>query len=226
MIFLDWYEVTLRALQDAWQAFLIFIPNLAGALLVFVIGWFVAIWGGKIVTEILNRLNINRLFEKDGWKTALERADLKVNVSEFLGAIVKWILMIVFLTAAVEILGLVQFAGFLTDILGYLDNVVVAALIFVVTVVVVDIVVKIIVATGEGAKFVHSRLAGEIAKWAIWIFAILAILHQLGIAQPLIEILFTGVVAVLVISCGLAFGLGGKETAAEILNELRKKLRS
>ena len=222
---IDWYSVTIEALQNLWQGFLAFIPNLIGAIIVFIIGWFIAGGIGKIVAEILNRLKFNQIFETGAWRKALEKAELKVNAAEFIGAIVKWILIIVFLMAAVEILGLAQFAGFLNSVLGYLDNVVVAALIFVVAVVVADILAKVMVATVEGARFEYSHVAGEIVRWSIWIFAILAILHQLGVAPPLIETLFTGLVAILVISVGIAFGLGGKDVAAEILQNLRKRLK-
>jgi hypothetical protein len=224
MVF-DWYSITLQALQNLWIGFLDFIPNLIGALIVFIIGWFIAVGIGKLVAEILKRINFNQVFEKGSWKKALEKAELKVSASEFLGGIVKWVLMIVFLLAAVEILGMYQFADFIRDVLGYLPNVIVAALIFVVTVVVVDVLVKFVVAAVEGARFEYAHLAGEIMRWAIWIFAALAIVHQLGVAQPLIETLFTGVVAMLTISVGLAFGLGGKEVAAEFLQNLRRKLR-
>jgi len=222
---LDWYSVTLQALQNLWQGFLAFIPNLVGAIIVFIIGWFIAVGIGKLIAGILEKLRFNQIFERGGWKRALEKAEFKVNASEFVGAIVKWVLIIVFLLAAVEILGFAQFAGFLNDVLGYLGNVIVAALIFVVTVIVVDILVKLVVVAAEGAKFAASHLAGEIVRWSIWVFAALAILHQLGIAQPLIETLFTGLVAVLVISAGIAFGLGGKEVAAELLENLRKRLK-
>jgi len=222
---IDWYSVTAEALRDLWQGFLAFVPSLIGAIIVFVIGWFIAIGIGKLVAEILTRLKFNQIFETGAWKRALEKAELKVNASEFIGAIVKWVLVIVFLMAAVEILGLLQFAGFLSSVLSYLDNVVVAALIFVVAVIVADLLAKVIVATVESARFEYSHLAGEIIRWAIWIFAILAILHQLGIAPPLIETLFTGLVAILVISLGLAFGLGGKDVAAEVLGNLRKRLK-
>lgn len=221
----DWYAVTLQALQDVWQAFLNFIPNLIGAIIIFVIGWFIAIAIGKLVAEILKRIRFDRLFEKGGWKAALEKAELKIIPSEFVGAIFKWILVIVFLQVAVGILGWVQFANLLDKIIGYLPNVIVAALIFVVAVIVADIVEKVVVAAAEGARFAYTHIAGAIVKWAIWIFAILAILRQLIIVPELVNTLFNalvyGIVAVLVIS----FGLGGKEVAAEILQDLRKKLR-
>jgi len=221
----DWSLVTIQALQGLWQGFLSFIPALIGAIIVFIIGWFVAIGVGRLIAEILNRMKFNRIFERAGGKEVLEKAELKVNPSEFVGAIVKWILVIVFLLVAVEILGLVEFAGFLKSILAYLPNVVVAVLILVVTVIVVDIVEKIVRAGVEGIRVGYGHLVSAIIKWSIWIFAILAILHQLGVARPFMETLFTGIVAMLVLALGISFGLGGKEVAAEILQNLRKKLK-
>jgi hypothetical protein len=198
-----------------------FIPVLLGAIIVFVIGWFVSVGIGKLITEILKKLHFNQIFEKGGWKSAMDKADIKVDASGFLGAIIKWVFVIVFLLAAVEILGFVEFAGFLTSVLAYLPNVIVAALIFVVTVILVEIVRTAV----ESIKVGYGQMVSAVIKWSIWIFAILAILHQLGIAQPFMETLFIGLVAMLVISLGIAFGLGGKDVAAELLRDLKNKLK-
>ena len=224
MVF-NWYAVTVQALIGLGQVFLAFLPKIIGALVIFLIGWFIAVAIGKLVAEILKRIKFNQIFEKGVWKEALEKAEFKIDASEFLGAVSKWVLVIVFLLAAVEILGLAQFANFLNRVLGYLPNVVVAALIFVVTVIIADIVEKILRAAVEGTRVGYGHLVGVIVKWSIWIFALLAILVQLRIAPVLLQTLFTGFVALLVIAGGIAFGLGGKEVAAELLGDLKKKLK-
>ena len=222
---IDWAEITKLALIDLWQGFLGFIPSLIGAIIVFALGWIIAVWVGKIVAGVLKKLKIDKAFEKGTWRKALAKADLKVDVAGFIGAIVKWVLVIVFLQISVEILGWVAFAVFLRDVLTYLPNVIIAALIFVVAVIIADIVEKIVKTGVEGIKVGYGQIVSMIAKWSIWVFAILAILYQLGIAPALMEIFFFGIVAMLAISFGLAFGLGGKEVAAEILQDLKKKLR-
>lgn len=224
---LDWYDATITALEELWVGFLNFIPALIGALIVFVIGWFIALAIGRVVSEILIRIKFNELFERTDWKQALDKAKLSVNPAEFLGAIVKWILVIVFLLAAVEILipDSDVFLNFLRDIVGYLPNVFVAALIFVVAVIVADILEKIIVAAVEKMRVGYSHVAGVIVKWSIWVTAIFAILLQLGVAKEMTETLFTGIVAFFVIAGGLAFGLGGKEVAGDVLRELKEKVR-
>lgn len=222
---LDWLEITKVALVDLGQGFVIFIPKLIGAFVIFIVGWFISIGIGKLVAEILRKLKFNRVFEKGSLKRALEKAELKIDAAGFIGAIFKWILVIVFLLAAVEILGLTQFADFLTDVLGYLPNVIVAALVFVVAVIIADILEKVVRAAVESTRVGYGQLAGVIVKWSIWIFAILVILMQLGIGKELILSLFTGLVALIAISGGIAFGLGGKGIAAEILQNLRRKLQ-
>lgn len=221
----DWADITVQGLQDLWVGFLSFIPVLLGAIIVFVIGWFFAVLIGKIIAEVLKKLKFNQIFEKGTWKSAMEKAEIKVDAAGFIGAIVKWVLIIVILQIAVGILGWTDFAVLLGKVIDYLPNVVVAALIFVVAVVLADILQKVVVAGAESAKFTYTRTAGAIVKWAIWVFAILAILRQLVIAPGLVEILFSalvyGVVAIFVI----AFGLGGKDMAAETLRELKGKLK-
>ncbi len=224
MVLGDWYSVTIDALLGLWHGFLVFIPAMIGAIVVFVVGWFISVGVGKLVTEILSRLKFDALFEKTDWQRAFSKAKLSVKPAEFLGAIVKWILVIVFLLIAAEILGLPQFTEFLREIVGYLPNVFIAALIFVVAILAADIIEKIVVAGIEKMKIRYSALAGAVVKWAIWVFAILAILYQLGIARPMVYTLFSGIIAFFVIAFGLAFGLGGKDVAAELLRDWKRKL--
>lgn len=226
MIITGWLDTTIIALKNLWLGFIDFIPNLIGAIIVFLIGWLISIAVGKLIAEILKRIKFNRIFEKGGWKTALEKAEIKVDASAFIGAIIKWVLLIVFLAAAVEILGFNQLTVFLTQkVLPFLPNVVVAAFIFVVAVIIADILEKVVRAAVEGAKVGYGQLVGAIVRWSIWVFAILIILSQLGIGETFMADLFRGIVVMIVLAIGLAFGLGGKDVAAEILQGLRDKLR-
>jgi len=222
---IEWLVVTKDALLRLWRGFVDFIPELIGAIIVFIIGWFISVIIGKMVAGILRKIKFNMLFERGGWKEALEKAEIKVDPSGFIGAIFKWILVIVFLLASVEILGLDQFANFLREVLTYLPNVIVAVLIFVVAVIIADIIEKVVRASAESVKIGYGKMAGAIVKWAIWIFAIMLILMQLGIGRELIHTLFIGFVGLVAIGGGIAFGLGGKDLAREALQTLRDKIK-
>jgi len=220
----DWGLITLEALQNTWQGFLSFLPNLIGAIIIFVIGWLVSLAVGKAVAEILQRIKFNQIFERTGWKEAFEKAEIRVAPSEFLGAIVKWVLVIVFLLVTVEILGFEQFAVLLREFISWLPNLIVAIAIFVVAIILADILEKIVKASLKKIEIEYARFLGTAVKWAIYIFAFLAILLQLEVASEIINTLILGFVGMISLALGLSFGLGGKDIAARIIEDLRRKI--
>lgn len=220
----DWSLITVQALQGAWEEILMFLPNLLAAVIIFVLGWFIAIWIGKLIAGVLNKLQFDALFEKTGWKEALNSAEVKVEPSAFVGAISKWILVIVFLMIVTDIMGWVAFAGILSGIIAWMPNLLVAIIIMVVAIIIADIVEKLVkVSTKKmGVSFVN--FLGTMVKWAIYVFAALAVLLQLGVTPKIVEVLIMGFVGTFTLAIGLSFGLGGKEAAARLIEEARRKM--
>src|SRR3989344_979853 len=224
MILQTWGDVIVASLQEVWISLASFIPLLIGTLVVFLVGWVVAVALGKAVEQIVRALRVDTLLHKLDIGHAVERAGWRLNTGAFVGWLVKWSLVISFLLASVNILGLTAVSDFLKDILLYVPNVVVAALILVIAALVADVVERAVRGSVEAAGY-RGSLVGVTARWAIWIFAFFAILPQLGIATALVQTLVTGLVAALAIAFGLAFGLGGKETASAFLERMRSELR-
>jgi len=221
----DWYQITYDAVLGFWKGFLNFIPNFIIAVIVFVIGWLIAGLIGKVISQILIRLKFNRIFEKADWREALEKAEIKVNPAEFIGAICKWSLVIVSLLISVEILGFTQFAILLNRLISWLPNLVIAIVIFIVAVIVADLLDKIIRASVKKIGVRYVGVVGLIVRWSIWVFAILAILDQLKIeAASWVMDLLKIVLAGIVIAIAIAFGLGGKDAAARLIDDLTKKV--
>ena len=225
MTYTDW---SLTVIQPFLQQLIAFIANLLLAVVVFIIGYLISIGIGKLIAELLKSVKFNKLFEKEGWRKALQRANVEVNPSEFIGAIFKWVFVIIALLIAVDVLKLTAFAGFLTQVLNYLPNVVVAVLVFVVAIIISDIVEKLVRATVERLKVGYGYIAASIVKWAIWIFTFFLILDLILPANLLIKTLYTaivyGIVGALALGIGLAIGLGGKDTAAKIISDMYRKI--
>jgi len=225
MTYTEW---SLSVVQPFLQQFISFLANLLLAVVVFIIGYLISVGIGKIITEILKSVKFNKLFEKEGWRKALQRANVDVNPSEFIGAIFKWVFVIVSLLVAVDILKLTAFAGFLTQVLNYLPNVIVAVLVFVVAIIISDIVEKIVRVAVERLKVGSGYVAASIVKWAIWVFTFFLILDQLLPSSLLIKTLYSsivyGIVGALALGIGLAIGLGGKETAAKVIGDMYRKM--
>lgn len=224
MILQTWGDVIVASLQEVWVSMASFLPLLLGAVIVFLVGWVVAMALSKAVEQLVRALRVDALLQKLDVGHAVERAGWRLNTGAFVGWLVKWSLVIAFLLASVNILGLTAVSDFLKDILLYVPNVIVAALILVIAALVADVVERAVRGSVEAAGY-RGSLVGITARWAIWVFAFFAILPQLGIATALVQTLVTGLVAALAIAFGLAFGLGGKETAHAFLERMRSELR-
>ena len=216
-----WQEI----FQSFWQNLTQISPSIFWAILVFFIGWFISKWIGQIAAAFLSKIRLNQVLKRMGLEEALTKIDTRLNAPKFFGEIVRWFFVILFSMAASEILGLTQFSQFLEKVIGYYPNIFIAALIFVVAVFLADFSQKIVVGTLEKEKITYSRFLGRAIRWAIWLFAILAILYQLRITPSLILAILIGMVATISIALGIAFGLGGKDLAAKILKELEEKFK-
>ncbi len=214
-----------EAFQSFWQNLTEVSPPIFWAGLVLLGGLLVAKWAGAIAAAFLSKIRLNQVLKRMGLEEALVKIDTGLNAPRFFGEIVKWFFIVLFLMASSEILGLTQFSQFLEKVIAYFPNIFVAALIFLVAVFLADFSQKIVVGTLEKEKITYSRFLGRAIRWAIWLFAILAILYQLRITPSLILVIFIGMVATTSIALGIAFGLGGKDLAAKILKELEEKFK-
>lgn len=216
----NWGEVFTQSLQGIWLGVASFVPTFVIAVIIFAIGWILASIVEKLIEGLFKTLKVDSALKSAGMEDVVDRSGYKLNSGRFVGSLVKWFVIVVFLIASFDILGLSQVNSFLNDVvLSYLPQVIVAVLVLMVSVVIADAVKKIVIASARAAHVKSAVLLGTIAKWAIWIFAILTALFHLGIAPALIQTLFMGIVVAAALASGLAFGLGGKEVAGRMLEK-------
>jgi len=224
MILQSWTEVTVSSFQNIWGGLIGFLPNFLGALLVFFIGWAVAVGLQKLFTQILRVLRFDPALEKLGAGKFFEQAGIKMDFAGWVGLFIKWFLMLVFLLAATDILQLKDVSAFLRSILSYVPNVIVSVLVLAVAFWLADLMRKLVQASVSASNIKAAAFLGAITYWSLLIFGVFAALIQLGIAYALLQTLVTGIIAMLAIAGGLAFGLGGKDAAASFINRLRKEI--
>lgn len=202
-----------------------FLPALLFAIIVFIIGWFIAVWLGWVIAEAIRALRVDHALKQAGVDEVVSRAGYRLDSGAFIGALVKWFVILVFLLAALQVLGLSQVSFFLQQIvIGYLPNVIVAVLILLVGAVIAQVAEGVVAGSARAAGIVAAGFVGTMARWAIWIFALLAALSQLQIATTILQTLFTGVVVALALAFGLSFGLGGQEAAARFIERTREEM--
>lgn len=212
------------AVSESLKAVASFLPNLIAAIFIFIVGVVIAVIIRNLLVRLLNLINLEKNLANTGIPESLRKADSALSVTKLLGELVRWAVILVFLIPAFHQLGLEEVNVVIRALLGYLPNVLVAVIIVTVGVVFAKIARDFVTATASSIGRQTARTVGQIARWAIIVFSLLAALAQLGVAQDLIKILFTGFVAMLAIAGGLAFGLGGKETAESVLKKMREEL--
>ena len=199
--------------------------NLIGAVLVFIIGWLIAKKIKGFFTDLLNKIRLNQMAKSLGWEPFFDKYDTRLNVPKFFGAIIELFFVLLFLTISFDILGLAQVNAFLLTIINYFPNIFISMLIFIFAVFVADFSKKIVLVSLNKEKITYSGILGDSIAWITWIMAILAILYQLNIVPTIVLTIFIGFVALIVIVFGLAFGLGGREFAKKILEDLENRAR-
>lgn len=223
----SWSRVVVESLQNSWSSVVAFLPLIITAVIVFVFGWLVASALGTIIAQAVRALKVDALLQRLEVEKALERGGLRLNSGAFIGGLVKWFVIIVALLAATNILGLGDVGGFLSDVLRYVPNVAVAALILLIALKVAEVVERTARASVEAAGM-SGAVVGVVARWAIWVSAAAAALIQLGVAKELLLTFVGGFVNMLAVGLGLAFGLafglGGKDAAAGFIEKLRRDI--
>lgn len=225
MLITSWGEIFTIALQNLWYGFAMFVPKLLLAVILFFIGWYIATIIGKAFAQVIGALKIDHLFRSAGIDKVLERAGTHLSVGGFIGGVVKWFIIVVFLMTSLQIVGLTQVNDFLRDIvMSFVPQVLIAALVLVLGSVLAEAARKLLSGSAKAANVQSANMVGSIAFYAIWAFALIIALSQLGIAPAFMQILFTGIVFMLALAGGLSFGLGGKDAAARTLDRVSNKM--
>jgi hypothetical protein len=211
-----------QALVDTGMTLIAFLPNVIIAVIVFVLGWAFGSVLGRAVAHLIALTRIDRALHRAGFDKISEKAGVNVTLSGFVGSLVKWLVVVAFTIASAEILGLSQVTQMLRDILVYIPQVIIAAIILVIAALLGDFVARLVEHSTRGIGM-KGHFAAQVSKWAIIIVGgIFPALTQLRIAQGLVEVLFTGVVFALSLALGLAFGLGGKDAAARTIEKMKQ----
>lgn len=225
MVVQDVGNSVVLAVTDALRQTAVFLPNLVAAIVIFLVGVIVAVVLKNAFVRVLEAVGIERAISGTGVSSALKHADPGLNFSKLIGELVKWFIILVFLVPAVETLGLKQVSSLINALILYLPNVVYAAIIVTVGAVFAKFGRNFVLAAAHGVGAQFAEVAATVTRWSIITFAVLAALSQLGIAQDLIRILFLGLVAMLALGGGLAFGLGGQDSARDLIKGLREEVR-
>lgn len=213
-------NVLINTINGSAATVISFIPLFLSGFIILLIGIIASTFLRQIIKETLKFIKFEAFLKKYGVPESKDGA----NWSTILSEICRWFVIIIFLIPAATVWGLGKFVDVLSNLLLFLPNVFVAVLLLLVGFVVSKLVYELIIASVRGISKDSAKTVAMVGRWAVLVFVSLIVLNQLGIASELIQILFSGIVAMVAIAGGLAFGLGGKDAAREIIEKLIKKL--
>lgn len=221
----SWQGALIASWGQVWASFLNILPSILGAIIVFAVGLVLAYWTKRLTVEFLRILKVEKLSTSVGVDRYLKKADIRFSSVELVGVVVEWIVILVFFLAAVDILGLRVVSQVLASVLGYIPNVIAAALIFAAGYIVAGLADTLVRGALVSIDHDVARPTGKLARWVILVAAFFAAVDQLQVAQGLIATFFQGLTYTLVLVFGLSVGLGAKDLVARILNDWYEKIR-
>lgn len=225
MLVNTWGSVLQTSFQGLWSGVIMFIPNLVVAIIILLIGWAIGAIVCSAIVSFMKTIKFDEALKKSGFEDLVKKAGLNLNSGMFVGKLVEYFIVIAFLIASFNVLGLSQVTMFLQQIvLGYLPQLIIAILILLVGSVVGDVMSRVVMHTSRTAGVTSAGLLGSVTKWGIWIFVILVALSQMGIAGSFIQTLFTGFVVAVSLALGLSFGLGGQDAARSTVEKIRSEI--
>jgi hypothetical protein len=213
----SWGEALLTSLAAALAMFVGAIPRVIGFVLILIIGWIIAGLVATAVAALLRAVKFNDLAQRSGFAGFVQRAGIRTDAAGALATIARWFVRLIVLVVAFDALGLPAVSQVLQQLLLWIPNLVVATVVLVLAGLAANTAHALVRGATAQGDLGNPDLLASLARGAVWAFGIVVAINQLGIATTLVNTLFMGTVGAVALALGLAFGLGGRETAGQIV---------
>jgi hypothetical protein len=214
----SWSEAFMTSLAAAMAMFMAAIPKLIGFAVILLAGWFIASLAERAVAALLRKVRFNEFACQSGFSDFIEKTGVRQDCAGFVAFLAKWAVRLIALVVAFDALGLPAVSNVLRELLLWLPNLAVALAVLVIGGLAANAVGSLVRGATAEAQLGNANFLATVARVAIWAFAIIVAVNQIGVADEIVNTLFMGVVAILVLALGLSFGLGGRDTAAKIVS--------
>ena len=214
----DWGAALMTSLTAALSLFLAAIPRVIGFVVILIVGWLIAGALAAGVAALLRAVRFNDLAQRSGLSGFVQNMGVRKDTAGVLADIVKWFVRLIVMVVAFDALGLPAVSQVLQQFLLWIPNLVVAVVILVIAGLAANALGDLVRGATAQAGFSNPDLLETITRVAVWSFGIVVAVNQIGVAQTLVNTLFMGLVGALALAAGLAFGLGGRDTAGQIVD--------
>ena len=222
----NWSEALLASLTGAASLFFAAVPRLLGFAIIVIVGWIIAALIEKGVVAVLRAVRFNVLAERAGLAGFIQKSNLQSDAAGTIGILARWFVRLIALVVAFDALGLVAVSAILQQLLMWLPNLVVALVVLGIGGFAANALGNLVQGAATEGGVARPDILARIARYAVWTFAVMVAVNQLGIATALINILLMAVAGAVALALGLSFGLGGRDTAAAIVRQWYERTKT
>ena len=225
-IITDWGTALMSSLTEAMAMLFSAVPKILGFLVIVLAGWFIASLAEKAVAAILRTIHFNDLAERSGFADFVRKMGVNTDSSGMIGLVAKWFIRLIALVVAFDALGLPAVSDVLRQLLLWLPNVIVALMVLVIGGLAAHALSNVVRGAAAEGGLGNPDFLAKVASTLVWAFAIVVAVNQIGIATELVNTLFMAFVGAIALAVGLSFGLGARDTAAEIVRNWYGRTRA
>ena len=222
----DWQTTVMEPVEQMWATVIGFMPTLISVIVILMVGWTLATIIQKIITRFLKLARLDTVSEKIGIANVLTKGDINYTLSEIIGVMIYWLLMLVVFLIAVNALQLTVAAELLHGVILYLPNVIASVFILVLGIFFASIVANTVRTTAATAGIQQARSLGQFTQVIIVVFTIMEALNQLKIDTTIIQLFVKATLAAIALGVGLAIGLGCQGIAGKHVGQLIDSFKS
>jgi len=223
---MDWKTILVDPFKEMLGRFFGFLPTLFKVLVILVVGWLIAKLVQKLFTRLLKLLRLDVLSERAGIHRFLSKGEIKYTLSELLGTLIYWFMLLAVVITAINALGLTVAADLFGRVLLYIPKVIASIFILVLGMFFATFMNTTVRTAATNAGIAQSRMLGQIAQIAIVVFSVAIAAEQLEIGTRVISSALNILLGAIGLAIALAFGLGCKDMAAKSLHEWIEKTKS
>ena len=222
---MDWSAVVMEPVKEILARVAGFLPTLIGVLIILIVGWIIAGMLKSIVVKVLKLIQLDTASEKSGLGDVLRRGGIRHTISELVGMLIYWLVMLLVFMTALNALGMTVAASLLDKVIFYIPNVIAAIFILALGIFFSSMVGTIVRTASSNAGISQAKFLGQLTQIVIMIFAVVITLEQLNIASSILNLAINIILASMGLALAIAVGLGSKDIAGKMMQDLVTKLK-
>ena len=222
---MDWNVVVIDPVREMLSRVAVFLPTLIGVLVILIVGWIIAGILKSIVVKVLKLIQLDTASEKSGLGDVLRRGGIKQTVAELIGVLIYWLVMLLVFMTALNALGMTVAAALLDKVILYIPNVIAAIFIMALGIFFASMIGTIVRTASGNAGISQAKFLGQLTQVVIMVFTVVVTLEQLNIAATVLTFALNIILGSMGLAMALAVGIGSKDIAGKLMQELVDKIK-